>query len=196
MNDAATHPKQKPILTRQDRIQILFEEYRSLYDLLRFRLEAMDQRLPLAGGALITALGTLSSMSPETKHVLLLTLPAAIVWLGRMTFAHARSKEDLKRRIDELERQINGIAGEELLAFQSRHPGAIGNVGGRTGTGTVWAVLTLCLTMLGACGYLFAATRSSRVAILSYSGYVAGLALHLVIQVPSLRRYEYRKVQL
>lgn len=195
MNEEATHPKQSAILTGQDRIQILFEEYRSLYGLLQFRLEAMDQRLPLAGGVLVTTLGALSSMSPETKHVLLLTLPAAIVWLGRMTVSHARSKEDVKRRIDELEHQINRCAGEELLAFQSRHPDAFRNVAGRTGIGTVWAVLTLCLTMLVACGYLFGADRPSRVVFLAYVAYVAGLAVHLVFQVQSLRRYRYRKAQ-
>jgi len=36
----------------ETRIQILFEEYRSLYSLLTFRLTAMDRRLPAIGGTL------------------------------------------------------------------------------------------------------------------------------------------------
>lgn len=192
--DDFTHATRPSILIGQDRIGILFEEYRSLYGLLHFRLEAMDQRLPLAGGVLITALGTLSSMSNETKQVLLLTLPAAIVWLGRITVAHARSKEDVKRRIHELERQINDIAGEELLTFQSWHPQSLGHVGGRTGLGTVWAVFTLCLTLLLGCGYLFNASHAVGWPRVAYGAYAVVLAVDLFLQVLGVRGYRYRGV--
>lgn len=179
-------------LSSKDRIQVLLEEYRALYGLLRFRLDAMDQRLPLAGGVLISVLGGLSSMPPDVRQVLLLTLPAAIVWLGRMTIAHARSKEDIKRRIDELEQRINEIAGEELLAFQSRHLGR-NRVGGRTGMATVLAVVTLCLTMLAACGYLFGASAASTSVMLGYDAFITGAGLHLAFLAWGLGRYRYRE---
>lgn len=183
----------KPILTHHERIQVLVEEYCVLYDLLRFRLEAMDARLPLAGGVLVTALSALSAMPSETQQVLLLTLPAAVLWLARMTIAHGRSKEDLKRRIAQLERLINAIAGEELLVFQSRHPDAFANVGGRTGMATVWAVFTLCLAMLGSCAYLFALSRPPTWLTGIYLAFVAWSAVHLAGQVWALGGYRYRK---
>ena len=179
---------ERPGLRGKERIDILLEEYRALYGLLRFRLDAMDQRLPLSGGVLITILSGLSSMPADMARVLLLALPAGIVWLGRMTIAHARSKEDVKSRIVELEQRINEIAGDDLLGFQSRHPGR-GEVAGRTGMATVVAVVTLCLTMLGACGYLFFLLVASRPAQLAYSAFTAVLGLHLAFLAWALRRY-------
>ncbi len=179
---------EKPGLSDTDRISVLLEECRALYGLLRFRLDAMDQRLPLAGGVLITVLSGLLSMPSDMARVLLLALPSAIVWLGRMTVTHARSKEDVKTHIVGLEQRINEIAGQDLLAFQSRHPGR-GHVGGRTGMATVVAVVTLCVTMLAACGYLFGVLVASIFAQLAYGTFVAVLGLYLTVLAWDLRRY-------
>lgn len=192
MSNENPEVQEAPHLDDRDRIHVLLEEYQALYGLLRFRLDAMDQRLPLAGGIFIAVLGSISSMPSETQRVLLLALPASIVWLGRMTIAHARSKEDIKRRIDELEQRVNAIAGEVLLAFQSRHPDRLRHVAGRTGMGTVHAVVTLCLLMLASCGYLFGRTAAPRTSILAYEAFVVGTGLYLLFLAWSLRRYPGR----
>lgn len=180
-----------PCLDDRDRIQVLLEEYRALYDLLRFRLEAMDQRLPLVGGVFVAVLGSLPSMPPEAERILLLALPAGVVWLGLMTIAHARSKEDIKRRIDEVELRVNDIAGEELMTFQSGHPDRFKHVGGRTGMSAVYAIVTVCLAMLAACAYLFGRAAGPTAATMIYAAFVASVALFLLYSAWNLRRYRY-----
>ncbi len=177
---------ERPGLSGKERVDVVLEEYRALYGLLRFRLSAMDQRLPFAGGVLIGVLSGLSSLPVDMARVLLLALPVAIVWLAQMTVVHARSKGEVKARIVQIEWRINEIAGESLLEFQSRHPGRC-HVGGRTGMATVVAVVTFCLTMLAACGYLFGLFVASTQGLSVYYAVLSGLGLYLIQLVLELR---------
>lgn len=107
-----------PPLGDTERVRVLLEEFRALYALLSFRLAAVERSLPVAGGTLAAILSGSTSLAHEAQRVVLLAMPAALLWLMRTTCAQARSKEDVIRRIAELEGAVNRIAGEELLAFQ------------------------------------------------------------------------------
>jgi hypothetical protein len=182
-------------LTMEARIQVLLEEYRALYRLLTFRLGAIDRRLPVAGGTLGALLGATTAMPPDTKLAFLLGLPVALLWLLLSTVQHARSKEDHLRRIDEIERLVNRLAGEELLVFQSRHPNKQGTTAGRCGFGAVLSVLSTCSLMLAACCFLVSTPPgllplSGILAYYLYNACIAGMMLHAVIR---LRHYRYRR---
>jgi len=182
-------------LSNRDRISVLLEEYRALNALLTFRMTAMDRRLPVAGGLFALLLGSMSSLAGETRLWLLLTLPLGLMWLVITTANHAKSKEDHLRRIDEIERLVNAIAGEELMAFQSRHPKKTprGTLD-RTALGTGLAVVTSSLVMLIACLFVFAGVRSVGNELrLAYVGYVAMSAWVMLIHGLAFIRYRYRK---
>lgn len=183
------------LLGERDRVEVLLEEHRALYGLLSFRLSAVDSRLPVAGGTLGAVLGSFSALPPDTKLVVLLLMPPALTWLMRTTVNHSRSKEDVLRRLDEIERQVNQIAGEELLAFQSRHPNRGRNVSGRSGSSTVFAVLTCCLAGLASCGLLLCTTPAVGEPLAwSYWTLLAVSAIDQIRAIVKLRRYRYQKV--
>lgn len=182
-------------LSNRDRIDVLLEEYRALNGLLTFRMTAMDRRLPVAGGLFALLLGTMSSLSGETRLWLLLTLPLGLMWLVITTANHAKSKEDHLRRIDEIERQVNALAGEELMAFQSRHPKKTprGTLD-RTALGTGLAVVTSSFAMLIACQSVFAALPSIGNELrYAYLVYVVFSACVMFVHGRSFIRYRYRK---
>lgn len=122
-------------------------------------------------------------------------VPVALLWLLLSTVQHARSKEDHLRRIDEIERLVNRLAGEELLVFQSRHPNKRRTTAGRSSFGTVLSVLSICWMMLAACCFLVSSPpRLLQLgAILAYYLYIAGLAGVMIHAVNRLRRYRYRR---
>lgn len=188
-------PRPMNSLSLESRIQILLEEYRALYRLLTYRLSAMDRRIPAIGGTLAALFSAMAAMPDQTRLAFLMGLPVALLWLLLSTVQHARSKEDHLRRIDEIERLVNTLAGEELLVFQSRHPNKARQPGGRTGFGSVVAVLTVCLIMLGACMY----TVQSPTSLLSddsyraYSVYLSGSAILMLAAAVGLARYRYRR---
>lgn len=165
-----------------------------MYGLLAFRLAAVDQRLPLIGGALLAVVGSLDSLPDAGRRGVLFVTPLALAWLLRLTVYHARSKEDVLRRIDEIERHVNQIAGEELLLFQSRHPSRARTTAGRSGMGTVLSVLWFCAAGLLGCLALIANQRNSEPHVLvGYAAYVSIVAVDLVHVVIRLRRYRYAK---
>lgn len=178
----------------EHRVDILMEEYRVLYTLITLRLTSLDRRVPLAGASLAAFLGSVTVLPRDAQLVFLFGLPVALVWFLRATVNHARSAEDLLRRIEEIEREINRLCGEELLAFQSRHPSRGRQVGGRTATESVKAVFCSCALVLAACMYLAWTTSGESIGHLqAYAGYVAGVAIYLVGCVLTLGRYRYRK---
>jgi len=179
----------------ETRIQILFEEYRALYSLLTFRLTAMDRRLPAIGGTLAGILCSIPAMPDETRLAFLLGLPLAVLWLFLTTVQHARSKEDHLRRIDEIERRLNELAGEELLVFQSRHPNKGRFPGGRTGFAAVLAILIACLIMLGACMYTAQTPRPllAKTGLDAYAAYLAACACIMLVATLRLSRYRYSR---
>ncbi|MBK8914499.1 MAG: hypothetical protein IPM64_07825 [Phycisphaerales bacterium] len=172
---------------------MLMEEHRALYGLLSFRLAAVERSLPVAGGTLAAILSGSASLPPETQRVILLAMPAALLWLMRTTCAHARSKEDVVRRLGELEGTVNYIAGEELLAFQSRHPNRGQHVSGRSGGTTVFGVLSFCLTAVTACAWMAIPLWPDWVLQVVYGAYVVSVATDVVATVWGLGRYVYRK---
>lgn len=176
----------------QRRINLLMEEYKVLYSLVTFRMTSLDRRVPIATAALATFLGSIAAVPPASQAIFLIGLPLAQVWLVRTTINHARSFEDVLRRIDEIERRVNELTGEELLVFQSRHPSSGRATGGRTGMETVWTVYTTSLLMLGACGYL-ATLQMDILALKVYAGCCGLIAVYLTGLVLRLRRYRYVK---
>jgi len=196
MENSQLPPKpQENTVNVETRIQILFEEYRALYSLLTFRLTAMDRRLPAIGGTLAGILCSIPAMPDETRLAFLLALPLAVLWLFLTTAQHARSKEDHLRRIDEIERRVNELADEELLVFQSRHPNKARYPGGRTGYAAVLAILTVCLTMLGACIYTAQIPRPliARTQFHAYLAYLAACSTIMLVATLRLSRYRYRR---
>lgn len=181
-------------LNAADRIGVMFEEYRALYGLLSFRLAAVDQQLPVVAGALMAVVSSIDALPANPQLAVLLAVPVTICWWMRTTVAHARSKEDVLRRIDEIERLVNQLAGEELLAFQSRHPNRRRAVGGRTGVSAVSSVFALSLA--GLLGCLAAVIQRATVpphlmaAYLAYIGLGAADLVHVLIR---LRHYGYAK---
>ncbi len=176
----------------ETRIQVHFEEYRALYSLLTFRLTAMDRRLPAIGGTLAGILCSIPAMPEETRLAFLLGLPLAVLWLFLTTVQHARSKEDHLRRIDEIERRVNELAGEELLLFQSSHPVRGRFPGGRTGFNTVLGILFSCNVMLAACAYLTWSSHLNVSANLLYAYFSALIAISAFMICEFVRLARYR----
>jgi hypothetical protein len=181
--------------TRRQKIDLLLEEYRVLYTLVPFRMTSLDRRVPIATAALATFLGSIAAVPPASQAIFLIGLPLAQVWLVRTTVNHARSFEDVLRRIDEIERRVNELAGEELLVFQSRHPSSGRATGGRTGMETVWTVYTTALLMLAACVYLAVLMDHAGQVTGGYAAACTAIGMYLTIVVVRLRRYRYVKEQ-
>lgn len=178
-------------LTNWNRTEILLEEYRALYSLLTFRLEAIDQRIPLVAGAVVALLSSTSAFTQDQRLALLLGLPVACVWLHGTAVLHVRSKEDVLRRIDDIERSINGLAAEELLVFQSRHPNRQRVVGGRSGFGSVLALLSISIGSVAASSIMFIREFTpSAWAIGSFSAYAALCVFGLVKATWLLKGYQ------
>lgn len=177
------------------RIDILLAEYAALYELVTYRMTAMDRRLPVVSGTLAALLGSLTIMPDEFRLVFLLGLPAALAALMLTTSSHGMSKEDHLRRIDEIERHVNAIAGEDLLLFQSCHPKKTSaGTHDRTASGTVSAIVTACGIMLAACSFIFHLTVAPSLEFrVAYHAYVAGTALYLVRLLLLFRSYRYRR---
>lgn len=177
-----------------NRIQILTEEYRALYALLTFRLGAIDQRLPLAAGAIAALLASSPLLPVYQRLMLLLTVPIASLWCHRVVLLHTRSKEDVLRRIDEIEREVNRLASKELLAFQSRHPNRRRAVGGRSGFGSVLAIMSVCLlSVLTSIVLVFCEFETHRALFVGYLFYGAATAAELIRSTLGLSRYRYTK---
>lgn len=177
----------------QRKIGVLLEEYRALYTLVTFRMTSLDRRVPIATAALATFLGSISAVPPASQTIFLLGLPLAQVWLVRTTINHARSFEDVLRRIDEIERRVNTLAGEELLVFQSRHPSGGRATGGRTGVETVRTVYSSSLLMLGACGYLASVNFADPRVLIVYWAACGLIGVQLTVSILLLKRYRYLK---
>lgn len=174
-------------------IEVLLEEYRQLYALVLFRLSALDQRVPLAGFALIAAVAGIGTLGSSVQITLLIAVPLSLLWWYQVAAQHALSFTDALRRIAEIEQQVNGLAGTALLEFQSSHPGRA-QVGGRTGQRTVQAVLAGSAVVLAACLLLGADAFRGSPWLTAYDAFLAGTAAALVIQARSFVRYRYAPI--
>jgi len=130
-----------------------------MYDIQLLRITALDKRVPVTAGAMAAVIATLDVVSKESQLLLLLSVPIALIWFVRATVNHARSSEDVLRRIEEIEMAVNSLLGGQVIYFQSRHPSRGQKVGGRTGQESVAAVLATSLLVLAAAGYRMHAAR-------------------------------------
>lgn len=187
--------KQGPPHPAPDRaIDILLAEYHDLYGLAMYRPHALERRVPIAGGTLAAFLGTVAVLPTAGQLVFLMGLPLALIWFLRTTINHARSFEDVLRRIEELESLLNTRAGEELVCFQASHPSRGHAVGGRTGRDSVTSVAVGCALLLGGCGYLMADADALPIVPLAwYFVYVGTVAAVLLRELACVTRYRYRK---
>lgn len=185
-------PKQEA-LPRDTCVSILLSEYRALYDLALFRLASLDRRVPLAGSALAASLGAAWVLPLAAKLFILIAHPLALVWFLRTTINHARSFEDALRRIEQIENQLNRLADQKLVYFQSQHPSRGQTTGGRTSRETIVAVLTACGLILMGCAWLtitlVGIEVQTRGMLLMYFGFVA---VYLAQTALNLQQYEYR----
>lgn len=164
-----------------------------MYGLVEFRMNSLDRRVPIAGAALTATLASVSALPDETLMVVFIGLPMALIWFLRTTINHARSFEDVLRRIEHLEKEINALVGVEVVAFQSRHPSRGIEVGGRTGSETIGAVLVTVVTLLIGCGVMFLYMHETACwPALGYVGGITGALAYVVLLAMRLRRYEYK----
>ena len=141
------HPKRGP-LDESKQIDILLAEYGVLHRLLEWRLSAGDRRVVISAGLLTGLLTAVRTVDDATARLLLWALPVLLWVIFSALAGHTRSKEDLLRRIDEIERHVNLLANTELLVFQSRRPNRQHLVGGRTGSTSINAMLTVNISLL------------------------------------------------
>lgn len=180
-----------PQLTALERIDVLLAEYGALYALAEFRMASLDRRVPAAGAALVAFLGGAPIVPDTTAWLLLAVIPASLIWFLRTTINHARSFEDAIRRIEQIERDVNGLAACDLMRFQSTHPSRGRAVGGRTGAETVSAVLLASLILLGACFFIALGLLDSWPIQLGYVVYLGLIVMHHIWVTVRWARYRY-----
>ena len=173
-------------------LKALFEEYRALYSIATFRMAALDRRIPVTAGTMAAILSGLDVVSRDSQLLLLLGAPPALVWFVRATVNHARSFEDVLRRIEQIERSVNDLFGKPVLHFQSQHPSRARHIGGRTSRESVSAVLATSFLLLAA-----AAFRMDRAALLppqiepAYLGILGIVGVAIALESVRLRQYRY-----
>ena len=187
MRSSLLNPDTEP---QADQLRAMLEEYRCLYALALFRLEALDRRVPVAGATLAAFVGSVTALPLASRELVLVGVPAATVWLLRVTINHARSFEDALRRIEAIERQTNALLHKDVLGFQSQHPSRERSVGGRTGQETIDSVLVASLMLVAGCAYLFTLDHAVPMSQF-FLGYAATAALRLVWLAGQLIRYRY-----
>lgn len=179
-------------LTPREAIDVLLAEYEAMYRLAEFRMASLERRVPAAGATIVAFLGVLPLLPESSQWILLLVVPASLVWFVRTTINHARSFEDVLRRIERIEKWTNQLAGAELLGFQSKHPSRGTTVGGRTGVETVGAAMLASALVLLACLALsHPSIPKEEVVGLVYFAYVGGIGIHLVVCVHRWRAYRH-----
>lgn len=179
-------------LAPRERIDVLLAEYHALYGLAQFRMGALDKRVPAAGAAIVAFLSGVPLLPEPAGLVLLTVIPASLIWFVRTTINHARSFEDLIRRIEQVERAVNAIAGESLICFQSTHPSRGRAVGGRTGFETVTAAGLASALIIGACATLSLNQSADTTLILMYLAYLTGIAGYLLSLLRQISQYRYQ----
>lgn len=190
-NDRAQRHPGMPNAAGQDQVSIYLEEYRQLYALVLYRLEVLDQRIPLATAGLTATLGTVVVAPASIQIGLLVAVPISLLLLFRSTVNHARSLEDALARIAGIESKVNELTGRPVLGFQRTHPGR-NRVGGRTGEETVGAVLVAAMFLIAAgAWYVVEELKASESAWLGYRVLVGAIAAAMVVGFMRFRGYRY-----
>jgi len=156
-------------------------------------MTSLERRVPLFGTVLALFAGSISVLPEHAQFSIFYGVPIALIWLVRTAISHARSFEDVLRRIDEIECDVNARTGSELMRFQSNHPSKGVTTGGRTGTEIVAAVAVISLLMLLQCVWLFTAfVGQDRVEMLCYLAFSVSVAAYLAWCVFTLWTYRSR----
>lgn len=167
------------------------EEYRQLYSLALYRLQVLDQRIPLATAALTAVLGSVVVVPEVLQLGLLVALPIASALLYLSTVNHVRSLEDVLSRIAEIELDVNQICGTPILRFQNTHPSR-GIVGARTGRVTADLVLIVSLMLsagaIGMAEHFFHLSPGTRIA---QAALVVALGAFSLYERNRLQKYRY-----
>lgn len=178
----------------QSAISIQLEEYRALYAIALFRMSSLERRVPLGVAAIIALLASILALTPSNQIAVLMMIPLGLVWHLATTINHARSFEDVLRRIDEIEREVNAIADQDLLLFQSSHPSRGKHVGGRTGHESVRAVFAGSMLTLLASLWLFWGAADYDLLLTAYYGVcLMAVGAYATLRVHRLTRYRYDK---
>ena len=178
----------------QSTISILLEEYRALYAVALFRMSSLERRVPIGVAAITALLASVLALTPSNQIAVLLLIPLGLVWHLTTTINHARSFEDVLRRIDEIEREVNTLAARELLLFQSSHPSRGKQVGGRTGNESVRAVFaSSTITLLASLWLFWGASNHDLIRTACYGIYLMTVGGYSTIRVRLLARYRYDK---
>ncbi|MCA9296790.1 MAG: hypothetical protein KC983_09735 [Phycisphaerales bacterium] len=174
------------------RVNCMLAEYRALYALAEFRMSALDRRIPVASATLTGSLAGTAVLPEDPGTFVLVAIPAALLWLVRTTINHARSFEDVLRRIEQLEGQLNAAVLKRVVSFQTRHPSRGVTVGGRTGRESIHAVLVAAMMMIAGCGVMFLRMADdSTWWTLAYVGYLALVLGSLLRTSVVLGQYQY-----
>lgn len=177
-------------LTPSKAVDVLLAEYEAMYRLAEFRMASLERRVPAAGATIVAFLGVLPLLPESSQWILLMVVPASLVWFVRTTINHARSFEDVLRRIEWIEKRANRIAGQELIGFQSGHPSRGTTVGGRTGAETMGAVMLASALVLLTCLTLGSdAFNEHMTASLVYYAYLVIVGAHLIWAARKWRQY-------
>lgn len=174
----------------EGRRTILLAEYAALHELAAFRLAALDRRVPLGVGTLGAFLAAAASLPPACREVLLAAVPLATIWLVRTTLVHARSFADAIRRIAAIEEDLSASSSGRLMQFQSFHPSRQSDVGGRTGSETVWTALSSSYVLLAGSAWIAPTlTTWSHVTLVGYLAYLICLGAWLATAARRFRAY-------
>ena len=169
-------------------LESLHQEYQALYGLVGLRIGLLERRSPVIGASLTAVLAGLTGIEGDARLFLLFAIPAALIWFARTTISHARSLEDLYRRIESLENAINDLHGSDTIGFQSSHPSRRSS-GGRTSRELVLAVLSWSLLLLVGCGALSGLEGAPR---LLFIAYLLTVGIYLLVVTRAQLRYRYR----
>jgi len=170
----------------------LLEEYRALYELAVFRMSALDRRAPVTAGLFGVTIASIQAMPVSSQLFVFVATPLALIWLMRTTVNHARSFEDVIRRIEMIEGQVNRRVGKPLIGFQSTHPSRGLYVGGRTGRESVLAVFGSTVLLVAGVGYQFFVTTHSAAWInAAYAALLVVVLAASIRELWKLARYRY-----
>ncbi len=164
-----------------------------MYALVLYRLNALDQRVPIVTAALTGVLGCVVVLPTTLQLGLLFGLPLSLVWLVRTTVNHARSLEDALRLIEHVECEVNANARRQVMSFQSTHPSRGIMVGGRTGEETVQSVIVISAMLLAGCVWLASEMLRMPAGHLTiYAVYICFVTLGMIRSHRELRFYRYQ----
>lgn len=182
-----------PMLSDGKRLALLIEEYKALYTLVVYRMTSLEQRVAVVTAILAATVTASASLQTNFQLPVLIGLPVVLLFLFESTINHARSFEDILRRIDEIERAVNSIAQEVLLAFQSQHPSKGKAVGGRIGSLSVRYVLIIATMLLLGGSLAFRGLALSLWVEAAYSGICIVILIYMAFLYRKYLRYRYKR---